>query len=317
MASRRRVLANALAGALALTCGRLVAQDKPRLYRIGMLETVSIGANNANLVELHRGLKDLGHEEGRTYMIFYRSAEGHTERFPALAAELVRQRIDVFLARGTPATLAARDTESAIPVVASAIADPVEGVTGLLSSVSDLGAKRMELLKALAPGVKRIGALVNPDNPASLANWKVIGAAAPAMKLQAEMIDVRKPDALAGSLEAAVRNGVDAFIFGIETLTQANQALIVEFAARRRIPAVYAARHFVEAGGLLSYGVHYGSLYYRSAAFIEKVRNGAKPAELPMERPNKFELVMNRKTAHALKIVIPPDLLLRSDEIVE
>ena len=313
MGSRRRFLTSALA----LACTPVLAQDKPRLYRIGMLETVSIGANNANLVELHKGLKDLGHEEGRTYMILYRSAEGHTERFPALAADLVRQKADVFLTRGTPATLAARATESRIPVVASAIADPIDGVTGLLSSVSDLGPKRMELLKALAPGVKRIGALVNPDNPASLANWKAIAAAAPAMKLQAEMIDVRKPDALAGALEAAVRNGVDAFIFGIETLTQANQTLIVDFAARRRVPAVYAARHFVEAGGLLSYGVHYGNLYYRSAAFIDKVRKGAKATELPLERPTKFELVMNRKAAHALKIVIPPDLLLRSDEIVE
>jgi len=313
MGSRRRFLASAAA----LACAPLAGQEKPRLHRIGMLEAVSIGANNANLVELHRGLKELGYEEGRTYLILYRSAEGHTERFPALAAELVRQKVDVFLTRGTPATLAARDTESGIPVVASAVADPIDGVTGLLSSVSDLGAKRMELLKALAPAVKRVGALVNPDNPASLANWKVIAAAAPAMKVQAEMIDVRKPEALAGSLEAAVRNGVDAFIFGIETLTQANQGLIIDFAARRRIPAVYAARHFVEAGGLLSYGVHYGNLYYRSAAFIDKVRKGAKAAELPMERPNKFELVMNRKTAHALKVVIPPDLLLRSDEIVE
>jgi len=313
MGSRRRFLASAAA----LACAPLAGQEKPRLHRIGMLEAVSIGANNANLVELHKGLKELGYEEGRTYLILYRSAEGHTERFPALAAELVRQKVDVFLTRGTPATLAARDTESGIPVVASAVADPIDGVTGLLSSVSDLGAKRMELLKALAPAVKRVGALVNPDNPASLANWKVIAAAAPAMKVQAEMIDVRKPEALAGSLEAAVRNGVDAFIFGIETLTQANQGLIIDFAARRRIPAVYAARHFVEAGGLLSYGVHYGNLYYRSAAFIDKVRKGAKAAELPMERPNKFELVMNRKTAHALKVVIPPDLLLRSDEIVE
>ena len=313
MASRRRFLSSALA----LACTPILAQDKPRVFRIGMLETVSIGANNANLVELHKGLKELGHEEGKHYIILYRSAEGHTERFAPLAAELARQKVDVFLTRGTPATLAARDTRSGIPVVASAIADPIDGVTGLISSVTDLGAKRMELLKALAPGVKRIGALTNPDNPASLANWKVIAAAAPAMKLQAEMIDARKPDELAAALETAVKNGVDAFIFGIETLTQANQALIIDFAARRRLPAVYAARSFVEAGGLISYGVHYGNLYYRSAAFLDKVRKGVKGAELPMERPNKFELVMNRKTAHALKIVIPPDLLLRSDEIID
>jgi len=313
MGPRRRFLASALA----LACAPLAAQDKPRVWRIGMLETVSIGANNANLVELHKGLKELGHEEGKTYLILYRSAEGHAERFPALAAELVKQKVDVFLARGTPAAIAARDTDSGIPVVASAVADQVDGVTGLTSAVADLGAKRMELLKALAPGSRRVGALVNPDNPASLALWKVLAAAAPGMKLQAEMIDVRKPDALEAALEEAVKNGVDSFIFGIETLTQANQNFIVDFSARRRLPAIYAARHFVEAGGLVSYGVLYSNLYYRSAAYIDKVLKGTKPTDLPIERPTKFELVMNRKTAHALKLVIPPDLLLRSDDVIE
>ena len=317
MGPRRRFLASALVLACAPLVTRARAQDKPRVYRIGMLETVSIGANNANLAELHKGLKELGYEEGKSYVIVYRSADGRAERFPALAAELARQKVDVFLVRGTPAALAARDTGSGIPVVASAIADPIEGVTGMLSSVAELGAKRMELLKALAPGAKRIGALVNPDNPASLASWKVIASAAPGMKLAADMIDVRRPEALAASLDAAVNAGVDSFIFGLETLTQANQALIVDFAARRRLPAVYAARHFVQAGGLLSYGVHYGDLYYRSAAFVDKVLKGARPADLPAARPTRFELVMNRKTAHALKIVIPPDLLLRSDEIID
>lgn len=315
MTSRRSFLA----GALALASAPLAAQDKPgaRVYRIGMLETLPIRANNANLAELHKGLKELGHDEGKSYVVLYRSAEGHAERFPALAAELVRQKVDVFLTRGTPASLAARDTESGIPVVASAIADPIEGVTGLTSSVAELGAKRVELLKALAPGVKRIGSLVNPDNPASLASWKVIEAAAPGMNLKADMIDVRRPDELGTSLEAAAKNGVDGLIFGIETLTQANQALIIDFAARRRLPAVYAARQFVEAGGLLSYGVLYSNLYYRAATYLDKVLKGTKPADLPVEKPNKFELVINRKAAHALKIAIPPDLLLRSDEIID
>jgi len=312
MTSRRTFVA----GALALAWAPLAAQER-RLLRIGMLETVPIAANNANLAELHKGLKDLGYAEGKSYVVLYRSAEGHTDRFPALAAELARQKVDVFLTRGTPATLAARDTESGIPVVASAIADPIDGVTGLTSSVAELGAKRLELLKAVAPGVKRAGSIVNPDNPASLALWKVLEGAAPGMNLRVEMIDVRRPDALPASLEAAVKNGVDGFIFGIETLTQANQAVLIDFAARQRLPAVYAARHFVEAGGLLSYGVLYSNLYYRAASYIDRIVKGAKPAELPIEKPNKFELVINRKTAHALKIVIPPDLFLRSDDVIE
>jgi putative ABC transport system substrate-binding protein len=282
-----------------------------------MLETLPIGLNNANLVELHRGMKELGHEEGQHYIILYRSAEGRAERFPALAAELARLKVDVFLTRGTPATLAARDTESGIPVVASAIAEPVDNVTGLTSSVAELGAKRMELLKALAPGITRVGALSNSDNPASLASWKVIEAAAPGMNLKVEMIDVRKPEELGESLEAAAKNGVDALIIGLETLAQANQNQILEFAARQRLPAAYAARNFVEAGGLLSYGVFYPNMYYRVAAHIDKILKGAKLADLPVERANKFELVINRKTARVLKITIPPDLFLRSDEVID
>jgi putative ABC transport system substrate-binding protein len=312
MTSRRTFLA----GAVALAAAPLAAQEK-RTFRIGMLETLPIAANNANLADLHKGLAELGYAEGKSYLVLYRSAEGHTDRFPALAAELVRQKVDVFLTRGTPATLAARDTESGIPVVASAIADPIEGVTGLTSQVAEFGAKRLELLKAVAPGVKRVGSIVNPDNPAALATWKVLEAAATAMNLKAEMIDVRKPDALPASLEAAAKNGVDGFVFGIETLTQTNQALLIDFAARNRLPAIYAARHFVEAGGLMSYGVLYSNLYYRSASFIDKILKGAKPTDLPVQKPTKFELVINRKTVHAMKIVIPPDLFLRSDEVIE
>jgi putative ABC transport system substrate-binding protein len=312
MSSRRTFLA----GALALAAAPLAAQER-RQFRIGMLETVPIAANNANLAELHKGLKDLGYEEGKDYAVLYRSAEGRTERFPALAAELARQKVDVFLTRGTPATLAARDTDSGIPVVASAIADAIDGVTGLSSNVAEIGAKRLELLKAVAPGVKRVGSIVNPDNPAALATWKVLEAAAAAMNLKADMIDVRRPEALTASLDAAFKAGVDGFVFGIETLTQAYQALLIDFAAKNRVPAVYAARHFVEAGGLMSYGVLYSNLYYRSATYVDKVLKGAKPAELPVEKPNKFELVINRKTAHALKIVIPPDLFLRSDDVIE
>ena len=312
MTSRRTFLA----GAVALAAAPLRAQER-RQYRIGMLETVPIAANNANLAELHKGLKDLGHEEGKTYVVLYRSAEGRTERFPALAAELARQKVDVFLTRGTPATLAARDTESGIPVVASAIADPIDGVTGLTSNVAEIGAKRLELLKAIAPTVKRVGSIVNPDNPASLATWKVLEAAAAGMGLKADMLDVRQPEALPGALEAAAKAGVDGFVFGIETLTQVHQALLIDFAAKNRTPAVYAARHFIEAGGLMSYGVLYSNLYYRSASYIDKVLKGAKVADLPVEKPNKFELVINRKTAFAQKIAIPPDLFLRSDDVIE
>ena len=325
MTSRRTFLA----GALALTAAPLGAQRKPALKRIGMLETVPVAANTTNLVEFHKGMEELGHREGKTYVVLYRSAEGRAERFPALAADLAKQKIDVFLTRGTPATIAARDIEAGIPIVASAVADPVEAklvaslekpggnVTGLSSSVNELGAKRMELLKAVAPGITRVGALTNPDNPASMASWKVIEGAAPALNVKAEMIEVRKPEELEDSLEAAVNNGVDALIIGLETLAQSYQNYILDFTTRSHVPAAYAARNFVDAGGLLSYGVLYPNMYYRAAAYVDKVLKGAKPADLPVERASKFELVINRKTARALKLTIPPDLFLRSDEVID
>jgi len=320
-----------LAGALALAAARLAAQEKPasKLYRIGMLESVPISAASINLGEFHRGMKELGHEEGRTYLVLYRSSEGRAERFAPLATELARQGVDVFLARGTPATIAARDTESGIPVVASAVADPLEAklaaslekpgglVTGLTSQANELGAKRMELLKALAPGIKRLGALVNADNPASLAIWKAIEAAAPELKLSVEMLDVRQPEELEGRLDAAAKAGVDSLIIGVEALAQAMVNQVVDFTLRQRLPSAFASRSFVEAGGLLSYGVYYPNLYYRAASYVDRIQKGAKPGELPIERPLKFELVINRKTARALKITIPPDLFLRTDEIID
>jgi ABC-type uncharacterized transport system substrate-binding protein len=325
--SRRRFLA----GAFAFAAAPLAAQEKraAKVFRIGMLESVPIGASSLNLGQFHIGMKELGYEEGPAYVVLYRSADGRAERFPALAAELVRQNVDVFLTRGTPATLAARDTESGIPVVASAIADPLEAkvvaslaapggiVTGLTSQVNELGAKRMELLKALAPGIARLGALVNPENPASLAIWKTIEGAAPDLRLKVEMIDVRTPEQLDARLDAAVRGGIDSLIVGVEALAQANANQVVDFTLRQRLPTAFAARTYVEAGGLVSYGVYYPTLYYRAAAYVDKLLKGAKPADLPMERASKFELVINRKTARALKIAIPPDLFLRSDEIID
>jgi putative ABC transport system substrate-binding protein len=316
---------------LALVCAPLAAQEKPavKLHRIGMLDTVPIGVNNKNLVEFHRGMQELGYVEGQTYMIFYRSAEGRAERFPQLAADLLKQKVDVFLTRGTPATIAAMELEANVPVVASAVADPVETklvaslqqpggkLTGLTSNVNELGAKRMELLKALVPRMTRVGALINPDNPASLASWKVIEASAPGLRLKPQLVEVRAPEQLGAAIEAAVMAGIDGLIIGIETLTSANQDLIIDFTGKHRLPAIYAGRQFVEAGGLMSYGVSYPNLYYRAAGFVDKILKGAKPGELAMERPNKFELVINRKTARSLEITIPPDIFLRSDEILD
>jgi putative ABC transport system substrate-binding protein len=323
MNARRR----ALAGLLVLAAAPLGAQPK-RLYRIGMLESVPIAANNANLVEFHKGMKELGYAEGADYVIVYRASEGRAERFGPLAEEMVRQKVEIFLTRGTLATLAAARAGS-VPIVATALADPEETglvasldapggrVTGLASNAAELGPKRLELLKALAPGMTRVGVLVNPANPASLASWKSVEAAAAAMRLRTAMVDAAKREALGTAIEAAARDGVDGLLVGIATLSAADQARVIEAAAARRLPAIYAERQSVEAGGLASYGAAFGNLYYRAAAYIDKILKGARPAELPMGRPTKFEFVVNRRTARSLELAIPPDLLLRSDDVVE
>jgi putative ABC transport system substrate-binding protein len=323
MNGRRRVLA----GLLVVAAAPLCAQPK-RPYRIGMLETVPIGANNANLVEFHKGMQEAGYAEGSGYVVVYRSAGGRSERFPALAAELVRQRVDVLVTRGTLATLAAARAGS-VPVVAAAIADPEETglvasleapggtVTGLASNAGELGPKRAELLKALAPGMKRLGVLVNSRNPASAASWKAIEAAAGGLRLKTSMIEASRREALGAAIDAAARQGVDGLLIGIATLSPAEQARVIEVAAEHRLPAIYADRQFVEAGGLASYGASYPHLYYRAASYVDRILKGARPGELAMGRPTKFEFVVNRRTAHALGLAIPPDLLLRSDDVVD
>lgn len=326
MTSRRRVIA----AALALLPARLLAQDKPpvKVHRIGMLETVPLASNQDNMAEFHRGLREAGYVVGQNAELLYRSSDGRSDRLSALATELVKENVDVIVTRGTPATLAARKKGAGkIPVIAVAVADPVEtklvksleepggAITGLTSSTNELGPKRLELLKALAPTLKRVGAIMNLGNPAAVATWKVIEGAAPGLNLQVRPIDTRRPEDIAPAIQAALKDGVQGLIVGIDSLA-AYRGTVIKLAAQHKLPAVYSAREFVEAGGLMSYGVSYPNLYYRAAGYIDKVLKGASPATLAMERPSKFELVIHRKTAWDLKLAIPPDLLLRSDKIV-
>jgi putative ABC transport system substrate-binding protein len=319
MTSRREVLA-----LLGLAPWAVRAQPK-RVYRVGVLETASLALNAENFDRFRKGMEERGYVEGPSLVIAYRSAEGRTERFTQLAAELVKANVDLILARGTPATLAARKATSSIPIVMSAVGDPVESgvaaslqrpggnVTGLTSATAELVPKRLELLKALVPKMRRVAAYSNLGNVAAAATWKEIGAAARAMKLEALLLDVRTPEQIEPAFESAVRQKADALVVGIETLAQANRQAIVDLALKHKLPTMYAAREFVEAGGLMSYGVSYPDLYYRAAGYADRIFKGAKPAELPIERPAKFAFSINRRTAKALDIVIPPDLLLRAD----
>jgi putative ABC transport system substrate-binding protein len=298
-----------------------------KIYRIGILETIPAARNAANLDGLRKGLRDLGYVEGRNLVIEYRSADGRAEQFPDLASELVRLKVDLIVTRGTPATRAVQNATGTIPVVmatmggpgaiVASFARPGGNITGVITFSTELTAKRVEILKQLVPGLSRVALLHNMGNPAVPLEWEEIKMAARSLGLEAELLDVRSQDDIGRAFELAVRQHVDGLVIGADGLTQMHQQTIIDLVDRNRLPAVYPAREFVEAGGLIAYAVNYPDLYFRFATFVDKIFKGAKPGDLPVEQPTKFELVINLKTAKALSLTIPPSLLARADEVIE
>ena len=303
------------------------AQPPDKVYRIGVLERTSPTVNVANLESLRQGLRALGYVEGKNLIIEYRSAEGRDDRFADLAAELVRLKVDLILTRGTPAALAAKHATPVIPVVITGVGDPVGqgiitslahpggNITGLSATVTEIYPKRVELLKELVPKAARIAALFNMSNPAIPRQWTAVETAARSLGVQPLLLDVRKAEDLRAAFETAMRERANALVVGLETLTLANAPLIVDLAAKHRLPAVYASTEFI--GGLASYGVNYPDHYRRAATFVDKIFKGAKPSDLPVEQPTKLELVVNLRTARGLGLTIPRTVMLQVDQIVE
>ena len=323
----RRAFIGAIAGGLLAAPLAAEAQQPERIYRIGVLERTSPAINAANLDGFRRGLLELGYVERRNYAIEYRSADGHDERFPSLTVELVRLKVDLILTRGTPAALAAKNATATIPVVILGVGDPVvqgvvaglahpgRNVTGLSAAVTNIYAKRVQLLREFVPRAARIAVLFNMSNPAVPAQWKEVERAARSFGIEPQLLDVRMPEDLKPAFDSAIRQRADALVVGLETLTQVNQRAIVDLAANRRLPAIYASTEFV--GGLVSYGANYPEMYRHAANLAHKIFTGAQPADLPVEEPTKFELVINLRTARALGLTIPPSLLERADQVIE
>ena len=311
-----------LAGALALPA---FAQPA-KVYRIGMLEATSASANRANLNSFLQGLREAGYVEGQNIVIDYRSADGRPERFPELAAGLVRAKADIIVTRGSAAALAAKNAGS-VPVVMATSADPVAAgvvkslarpggnVTGLTTLVAEVAVKRIEVLKELAPQVSRIAALLNLANSTAVAERRQIERTAESLRLQAIILDVRDAEGLDRALEAAVKQRADALVINSEAVVMANRKTIIDFARKYRLPVMYSAREYVEAGGLAAYGVNYPHLYYRAASYVDKILKGAKPGDLPIGKPTKLNFIINVRAATALGISIPSDLLLRAQLI--
>jgi putative ABC transport system substrate-binding protein len=303
------------------------AQQATKSYRIGMLETISPALNAAHLDAFREGLRQLGYVEGKNYVIEYRSADGRADRFPGLAAELVRLGVDVIVARGTPAAVAAKNATETIPVIMASVGEPLlivdslarpgRNVTGLSAFVNEMTSKRLELIKELAPATSRIALFANMSNPVAPPQWEETKAAARSLGIQAELLDVRSQDDVSRGFELAVARHVNALLVAFDGLFQANAGMITELAARNRLPAIYVGREFIEAGGLMTYGVSFPHLYFRAATYVDRIFKGAKPADLPVEQPTKFELIINLKAAKAIGLTIPESFLARADEVIE
>ena len=289
--------------ALVLLIAPLVAGAQPagRVYRVGMLETRSTSLNAANIDAFRQGMWELGYREGQNLEIVYRSSDGRDERFPELADDLVRLQVDLILTRGTPASLAAKRASRTIPVVFAAVGDPVG--TGLVASLGHPGGN--------------VTGLFNMGNPVLPIQWKEVERSARALGVKPQLLDVRRPEDLPRAFEAAGKERAEALIVALDGLTQANLRPIAELAAKHRLPSIYGGREYANYGGLITYGPSDPDLYHRAAALADKIFKGAKPAELAIEQPIKFELVINLKTAKALGLTIPQSLLLRADQVLE
>jgi putative tryptophan/tyrosine transport system substrate-binding protein len=324
---RRRDFITAFAGGMAVwpLAGR--AQQQAKLPTIGFLGAATpSGWNNWVAAFVHR-LRELGWSEGRTVAIEYRWAEGRDERYTEIAAEFIRLRVDVIVTAGG-AVVSAKQATSDIPIIFAIANDPVGGglvkslarpdgnVTGISLQQTDLAGKRLELLREVFPGLRRLAVIANISYPAAVLQMQEVQAVARTLGIEIVTMDIRRADDIAPAFEA-LKGPADALYVVTDPLVNTNRIRINTLALGARLPTMHSLREYVEAGGLISYGANYPYLWRRAADYVDKILRGAKPAELPVEQPTKFELVINLTTAKALGLTVSPMLLARADEVIE
>ena len=303
-------------------------QPADNVPRVGYLSYGSPGPSR-EIDAFRQGLRELGYIEGQSIVVEYRFASGQVERYPRLASELVRMNVDVIVAPATPQALAAKRATSSIPIVFVLVADavgaglitnfarPGGNITGLTSSSAELSGKRLELLKEMVPKASRMAVLYNPTDPSNVLILKQLQESVPTLGLILEPIEVREPREFEGAFVAVTRQRAHAMFGTPGALTFEHRKVLVNLAAKHRIPTMWGHRSFVDAGGLMSYAVNLYEQNRQAALFVDKILKGARPGDLPVEQPTKFELVINVRPAKALGLTLPPSLIVQADQIIE
>ncbi|HEV2548543.1 MAG TPA: ABC transporter substrate-binding protein [Stellaceae bacterium] len=325
---RRRDVIAALGGAAAAWPLFARAQQPGRLSTIGVLGAATAATWAPWTAAFEKRLPELGWTNGRTVVIEYRWAEGRSTRFVEIATEFVRLNVDVILTAGTEGAIAAKQVTSAVPIVFVGSVDPVAArlvaslarpggnITGLSLQSTDLAGKRLELLREVLPNLRKLAILVNVSNPGGVLEMNEAEAAARALGFEVAKLEIERAEDIAPAFEA-IKGRADALYVGPDALVNANRVRIHTLSLSAQLPTLYGLRGFVEVGGLMSYGANVADLFRRAAEIVDKILRGAKPSDIPVEQPTKFELVINLKTAKALGIEIPPLLLARADEVIE
>jgi putative tryptophan/tyrosine transport system substrate-binding protein len=313
------------------------AQQPKKVPRIGFFSAgagprnkdITVTATDPRLEGFRQGLRELGYVEGQNITLEIRWGDGKTDRLSQLAAELVRLKMDIIVTDGDRATRAAKQATTTIPIVMGSDADPVGSglvaslarpggnITGLTNLLSGLSGKRLEVLKEAFAGISRVGVIWNPESPPSAAGFKEAQIAAKALGLQLQSLEMRGPDDFEGAFQAAAKGRAGALTVLSDALMFSHRTRILELAAKYKLPTMHTQSLWVQAGGLMSYGTYFPDLFRRAATYADKILKGAKPAELPVEQPMKFELVINLKTAKALGLTISPNVLARADKVIK
>ena len=329
MIARAFIIVVAFAISVLIAPSASQAQQRGHVPRLGYLGTSSASLESELLNAFREGLRDHGYVEGQNIVIEYRWAEGNYQRFPGLVADLVKQKVDLILTAGTPGAFAAKRATETIPIVmavtgdavgtglVSSLARPGGNLTGLTTMVPDLEGKRLEILREILPKLVTVGVLLNTSNPLTAIQWEQTKTGAKALGIQLQPIDLQRPEDFKDAFARIARQRPDAIMMVADRFQLAHRMQILDFVAKARVPAMYPYKDFVVAGGLMSYGPSYEDLFRRSATYVDKILRGAKPSDLPIEQPTKFEFLVNLKTAKILGVPIPPSLLQRADHVFE